>query len=108
MNRCISMLNLTAIGLALLGLIAVSSSGAYGQAISGNLVGTVIDSSGAVVPNASVEATKIDTGITTATTTGNTGAHRFENLPVGTYRIVVKSSGFKTAVQPVDVVFKPT
>ena len=108
MNRCISMLKASAFGLALLGLIAVSSSGAFGQAISGNLVGTVIDSSGAVVPNAGVEATKIDTGITTATTTGNTGAYRFENLPVGTYRIVVKSSGFKTAVQQVDVVLNQT
>src|SRR6202035_3351806 len=108
MNRCISFLKATAFGLALLGLIAVSSSGAFGQAISGNLVGTVIDSSGAVVPNASVEATKIDTGITTTTTTGSTGAYRFENLPVGTYRIVVKSGGFKTAVQQVDVVLNQT
>src|SRR5882672_9969683 len=108
MNRCISMLKATAFGLALLGLIAVRSSGAFGQAISGNLVGTVIDSSGAVVPNAGVEATKIDTGITTTTITGNTGAYRFENLPVGTYKITVKSSGFKTAVQQVDVVLNQT
>src|ERR1700730_10011878 len=108
MNRCISMLKATAFGLALLGLIAVSSSGAYGQAISGNLVGTISDSSSAVVTNASVEATKIDTGITTTTASGNTGAYRFENLPVGTYRIVVKSGGFKTAVQQVDVVLNQT
>jgi hypothetical protein len=94
--------------LALLSLVAVASSGAYGQAISGNLVGTVVDSSSAVVANASVEATKIDTGITTTTTTGNTGAYRFENLPVGTYRIIVKSSGFKTAIQQVDVVLNQT
>src|ERR1700681_4357576 len=108
MNRCISMLKATAFGLALLGLIAVSSSGAYGQAISGNLVGTISDSSSAVVTNASVEATKIDTGITTTTVSGNTGAYRFENLPAGTYRIVVKTTGFKTAVQQVDVVLNQT
>ena len=82
--------------------------GAYAQAISGNLVGTVIDSSSAVVANASVEATKIDTGVITTTSTGNTGAYRFENLPVGTYRIVVKSSGFKTSIQQVDVVLNQT
>jgi hypothetical protein len=108
MNRCLSMFKAAAFGLALLGLITVSSSAAFGQAISGNLVGTVVDSSSAVVPNASVEATKIDTGITTSTATGNTGAYRFENLPVGTYRIVVKSGGFKTAVQQVDVVLNQT
>jgi hypothetical protein len=38
------MLKATTFGLALLGLIAVSSSGAFGQAISGNLVGTISDS----------------------------------------------------------------
>jgi len=108
MNRHSFTLKALAFGFALLGLIAASSGGAYGQAISGSLVGTVIDSSAAVVTNASVEATKIDTGITTTTTTGATGAYRFENLPVGTYRIIVRSSGFKTAVQQVDVVLNQT
>jgi len=108
MNRRISMFKALAFGFALLGLIAASSGGAYGQAISGSLVGTVIDSSAAVVTNASVEATKIDTGVTTTTTTGATGAYRFENLPVGTYRIIVRSSGFKTSVQQVDVVLNQT
>ncbi len=102
------MLKAMAFGFALVSLIAVSSTGVYGQAISGSLVGTVIDSSSAVVANASVEAMKIDTGIITTTTTGNTGAYRFENLPVGTYRIIVKSSGFKTAIQLVDVVLNQT
>ena len=83
---------------------------AYGlrPAISGNLVGTVSDASSAVLPNAAVEATKIDTGVTTTTSTNGTGAYRFENLPVGTYRIIVKSGGFKTAVQQVDVVLNQT
>jgi Carboxypeptidase regulatory-like domain len=108
MNRYLSMLKTTAFGCVVLGLLAACSSAAYGQAISGSLVGTVLDSSAAVVANATVEATKIDTGITTTTTTGSTGAYRFENLPVGTYRITVKSSGFKTAIQQVDVVLNQT
>src|SRR6266403_5777738 len=102
MNRRASMF-----GAILLGLIGISAM-AYGHAISGSLVGTVIDSSSAVVTNASVEATKIDTGVTTTTRTGSTGAYRFENLPVGTYRIVVMSRGFKTAIQQVDVVLNQT
>ena len=109
MNRRVSMFGPIALGFALFLLMTLPSNQAYGQAISGNLVGTVIDSSSAVVPNASVEATKIDTGVTShTTTTGNTGAYRFENLPVGTYRITVKSSGFKTAIQQVDVVLNQT
>jgi hypothetical protein len=108
MNRYVSMLKAAALWITLIALIAVNSIGAYGQAISGNLVGTVIDSSDAVVANASVEAMKIDTGVVTTASTSNTGAYRFENLPVGTYRIVVKNSGFKTAIQQVDVVLNQT
>jgi len=108
MNRCTSILRAIAFAFAFLGLIALNSRTACAQAISGNLVGTVSDASSAVVPNAAVEATKIDTGVTTTTSTNGTGAYRFENLPVGTYRIIVKSGGFKTAVQQVDVVLNQT
>jgi hypothetical protein len=89
-------------------LCLVLVTGAFGQAISGNLVGTVTDSSSAVVPHATVEATNVATGITTTTTTSGTGAYRFENLPVGTYKISVKNTGFKTAIQQVDVVLNQT
>ena len=108
MNRRVSMFGPIALGFALFLLMTLPSNQAYGQAISGNLVGTVIDSSSAVVPNASVEATKIDTGVTSTTITGNTGAYRFDNLPVGTYRITVSSRGFKTAIQQVDVALNQT
>jgi hypothetical protein len=108
MNRRVSMFGPIALGLALFLLVMLASNQAYGQAISGNLVGTVIDSSSAVVPNASVGATKLDTGVTSTTITGNTGGYRFENLPVGTYRITVSSRGFKTAIQQVDVALNQT
>ena len=108
MNRRVSIFTMTVLGFALLGLITVNSIAAYGQAISGNLVGTVIDSSSAVLSNASVEATKIDTGVTATAKTNATGGYRFENLPVGAYKVTVKSSGFKTAVQQVDVVLNQT
>ena len=58
MDRRISMLRALTFGLAFLVLIASSMREAHGQAISGNLVGTVIDSSSAVVTAATVEATK--------------------------------------------------
>ncbi len=108
MTRFALMCKTMALGFLLSSFIVMGSAAAYGQAISGNLVGTVSDSSSAVVTNASVEVMKIDTGITTTTTTGSTGAYRFDNLPVGTYRIVVKITGFKTAVQQVDVVLNQT
>ncbi len=82
--------------LALFGLIALSTGLAYGQATSGNIVGTVIDSSGAAVVNADVTATNVATSVSASTRTGTSGEYRFDNLLVGTYRISVKSSGFRT------------
>jgi len=98
-----------AIVLSLVSLAMIATAtGAFAQAISGNLVGTVLDSSSAVVTGATVAATKIDTGVTSTTTTNSTGAYHFENLPVGTYKVVVTSKGFKTSIQQVDVVLNQT
>src|SRR5437867_9769982 len=66
----------------------------FAQAISGNLVGTVADPSGGVVPNATVSVTNTGTGITSSTKTGVDGLYRFNNLPVGNYDINVTASGF--------------
>lgn len=94
---------------ALVLLVAVLTvHGAFGQAISGNLVGTVIDSSGAFVNNAEVQALKIDSGLATTTKTSNAGEYRFENLPVGAYRVTVKASGFRAVVQQVEVTLNKT
>ena len=49
---------------SILGLLALSCSLALGQAISGNVVGTVVDSSGAAVAGAEVTAHNVATGIT--------------------------------------------
>src|ERR1700682_1004808 len=70
--------------------------------------GTVVDSPAPVVTNASVEALNVGTGATVTTRTNGTGGYRFENLPVGTYRITVKASGFKAVTQQVDIVLNQT
>ena len=69
----------------------------FSQAISGNLVGTVADPSGAVVPNVTVEVTNTGTGIISSTKTGADGLYRLNNLPVGTYDIAVTAGGFATS-----------
>ena len=108
MQSVVSKLKVFAFGLALLSLMALGSGLAFGQAISGSIVGTVVDSSSAVVTNASVEALNVGTGATVTTVTSGSGGYRFENLPVGTYRITVKASGFKAVTQQVDVVLNQT
>ena len=108
MQSVVSKLKIFAFGLALLSLMALGTGLAFGQAISGSIVGTVVDSSAAVVTNASVEALNVGTGATVTTRTGGTGGYRLENLPVGTYRVTVKASGFKAVTQQVDVVLNQT
>jgi len=80
-----------------LSLLSVSTVMVQGQAISGNLTGTVVDPSGAVVNGANVEATNVGTGQKVATTTRGNGQYVFSNLPVGTYRVTVTLTNFKTS-----------
>ena len=96
MNRRSSSLSILLVAFAMLSLIVLSAGIAQGQAISGNLTGTVTDSTGAAVNGASVEAVNLGTGQKIAATTRGTGEYVFTNLPVGTYRITVSSANFRT------------
>ncbi|MCI0488721.1 MAG: carboxypeptidase regulatory-like domain-containing protein [Blastocatellia bacterium] len=60
------------------------------------LTGTVSDSQGAVVPDAKVTATNVATNVSYTTQTTGAGVYRFPVLPVGTYRVMVEASGFKS------------
>jgi len=77
----------------------------YGQAISGELTGSVTDPSGAAVVGATVEASNAATGLKVSTTTKAQGSYRFVELPVGSYTLTVRMAGFKTASfnVPVDL-----
>jgi hypothetical protein len=59
------------------------------------LVGTVADSSGAVVPNVSITVTSKDTGLTRKTTSNQAGNYVVPLLPVGEYSITAEVTGFK-------------
>ena len=69
---------------------------AFGQAISGNLTGTVTDPSGAALNGATVTALNDATGQRMSTVSSGTGSYLFTNLPVGTYKVSATASGFKT------------
>src|SRR5256712_368730 len=94
MNRFRS--NFFALALALLVAVALIPMSAFGQAISGDLVGTVSDKSGALIPNATVTATNEATNVKSTTTTNANGEYRFGNLLVGTYDIAAEAKGFST------------
>src|ERR1700688_1340885 len=69
------------------------------QLPTGTILGAVHDSSGAVVPGASVTARETETNQARTATTGGDGAYRFDGLPVGSYEVTVKATGFETVVQ---------
>jgi hypothetical protein len=70
---------------------------AFAQAIDGNIVGNVVDATAAVVPNATVEAENVATGVKIQATTDANGLYRFNNIPVGTYNVTAKKAGFSDA-----------
>jgi hypothetical protein len=73
----------------------------FGQtAATGALTGTVKDSSGAVVPNATVTATSLGTDQSRATTTDAGGVYKFGFLPPDNYKLKFEASGFTTAEVP--------
>jgi len=94
--------------LAVLSVLALSSLNMLGQDISGNLVGTVIDATGAAVVGADVEATNVATNVVTRTKTNGTGEYRIDNLLPGTYRVAVRAQGFKGFAQTADVQLNKT
>jgi hypothetical protein len=70
------------------------SSQVSAQIISGDLVGTILDKTGAVVPKAAVTITNVNTGVSRATEANESGEYRFNNLPVGTYNVSASAAGF--------------
>jgi hypothetical protein len=68
----------------------------YGQTFRGAINGNVTDPTGAMVAGASVKATNVGTSVTLTTTTTSDGQFAFQDMPLGTYRIVVAASGFST------------
>lgn len=73
---------------------------ASAQEVTGSIVGTVVDPSGAAVQNATVTAKDLDRGTVRTTTTNESGAFNIPNVQVGRYEVRAEAKGFQTAVRP--------
>src|SRR4051794_21181223 len=78
----------------LLTMLLIAPLHVNGQAISGDLTGTVLDPTGAAIPNAKVEGVNAETNVTATTTSNQNGEYRLANLQPGTYTINVTAAGF--------------
>ena len=83
--------------LAVFVFLPVFAGNLYAQAISGDVTGSILDSSGAAVPSAVVEALNEDTGVKSSATANAEGVYRLSNLPVGSYTLTANMKGFNPA-----------
>ena len=90
--------------LLLLTLISVPS--VFAQTFRGGIAGTVVDASGAVVPQAKIALLSQDTGLTRETESTGDGAYSFQDLPIGKYTITVTATGFATT-KVIDISTRP-
>lgn len=84
-------------------MLAVLATGAWGQAPTGRIVGTITDPTGAVIVGAKITVTNIATGVSNETVTDAVGFYQVLSLPLGTYRVSVENPGFKRVVSPDNV-----
>jgi hypothetical protein len=75
--------------------LLLATASLCGQVATGRITGRVTDSSGSIVPGASVKGVNILTNVTTTTVTTSDGVFTLLNLIPGQYRLEVDMSGFK-------------
>src|SRR5260370_14119305 len=85
--------------IAVLLCVVLSAGALHAQAVYGSIVGTVADSSGAVLAGAKITITDVGRDVTTITTTNESGNYTQRALIVGKYRLRVEAPGFKTVIQ---------
>src|ERR1035437_7792269 len=76
---------------------------AYAQSGGSSISGTVLDPSGAVVANASVEIHNAVSGFDRTTTTDSKGNFSFTNVPFNPYHMTVTATGFAQSAQDVEI-----
>ncbi len=99
MSRQGSVARFTPLRLFLIAFALVMAKGLFAQVDTGQVLGTVKDQSGAVVPGAKVTLTNEGTTFTTFTTTGPDGTYIFTPVKIGTYTVAAEFQGFQKATR---------
>jgi outer membrane receptor protein involved in Fe transport len=88
---------------AILAILCFGAISAFGQAETGQIVGTVLDPTGASVPGATVTVKSATTGTERTETSDAGGAFTFTNLQPGEYDVIVAAAGFTTVKEHTTV-----
>jgi hypothetical protein len=90
--------------LTILFLFFALAPNASAQKDTGSILGTVRDSTGAVVPDAKVTVTNVDEGIPFTTSTNSSGEYVATPLKIGRYTVTIERQGFnKVTIGPVEL-----
>ena len=80
-------------------LVLVFSPVAVAQTITGNIIGTVSDETGAVLPGVEISVRNQDTGISRSVVSNDEGSYRAQSLAVGPYEVRAELAGFQTVIR---------
>src|SRR5487761_155283 len=80
--------------------IALTATGVLGQnQNTGEIKGTVVDTSGAVMPDVAVAILNVQTGVTTSATTNAAGIYDVPSIAIGKYTVTFSKPGFRNFVR---------
>lgn len=85
--------------LGILSMATLMVAPVFAQLPTATILGVAKDSSGGVLPNATITITNVDTGAKRVVMTADDGTYRIPELPVGHYEVRGEHAGFKTETQ---------
>src|SRR5438552_11559488 len=80
-------------------LILIAGIHAHAQVSAGAVLGTVSDSSGALIPGVAITVTNEGTNQSRQAITSETGTYRVEPLQAGSYTVTAELSGFRKEIR---------
>jgi trimeric autotransporter adhesin len=86
-------------------LIAVTPLAMPAQVTPGSILGTVYDATGGVLPNSTVTATNLNTGITRKALSNGSGDYVLPYLQPGSHKLAAASAGFNGSGIQLEVAF---
>lgn len=87
------------LAIAVLCVSFVSAGAVFAQLPTATILGVVKDSTGAVIPGATLTAHNLETGMVRTAVSESNGSYRFTALPVGPYELRLEHPGFQTQLR---------
>src|ERR1700722_15355457 len=86
-------------GVIFMFVVMLGAGVTFGQTVTGTILGRITDSTGSVVPGATIQIQNPAIGFSRTDTADADGRYLETNLPLGTYTVTVQKQGFQTLVR---------